>query len=664
VSHIVIWGKARELLAGEMPPGIVAEEVVAFGELRAAVENSGATLVVADPDRLAEGGAHLEAWLADGARLKTLVVAVAEPKDADDLLRRFRFLDDYLVKPVTPQRLRLRLDRAIDAIHSRRVIQQLDLALTRKSEELRDLNKIGVALSAERDINKLLELILAKSREITAADAGSLYLVERGKDDESAADDRLRFKLTQNDSVSYPFEERTMPLSEESIAGYAALTGQAVNVADVYHLPPGSRYSGSAGFRSFDQKSGYRTKSTLVVPMKDHEEKVIGVVQLINKKKDPGMVLRPVALVEEGVIPFTAVDEELVTSLASQAAVAFENTLLIQGIRKLFESFVGAAVTAIESRDPTTSGHSGRVAILTVGLAEKVDATEGRFKEVRFTRDQLEEIRYASLLHDFGKVGVREKVLIKGKKLFVGEMLVVRQRLAYVKRTLEVEQLRAKLDQVLAGRASPELLAEMDRAYEERQGEVDALMRLILQANEPSILEEESFRALMDLPNRTFSDMDGNRQPFLTVNEVAALSIRRGSLSEKERREIESHVTHTFKFLSQIPWTGEFRKVPEIAFAHHEKLDGTGYPRRLKATEIPIQSKMMTIADIYDALVAWDRPYKKSVPTQRALDILVEEAGAGKLDLELLNVFIEAKVYERTLPRAGTEAELVPGSRP
>jgi hypothetical protein len=198
----------------------------------------------------------------------------------------------------------------------------------------------------------------------------------------------------------------------------------------------------------------------------------------------------------------------------------------------------------------------------------------------------------------------------------------------------------------------------MDRAHDERQAEIDALLRMINQANEPAILEEESVRALMDLPNRSFTDMDGNRQPFLTPNEVQALSIRRGSLSEKERREIESHVTHTFRFLSEIPWTGEYRRVPEIAYAHHEKLDGTGYPRKLPAAEIPIQSKMMTICDIFDALVAWDRPYKKSVPVERALHILGEEAASGKLDKDLLGVFIEARIYEKTLPKAGAEAEV------
>jgi HD domain len=211
---------------------------------------------------------------------------------------------------------------------------------------------------------------------------------------------------------------------------------------------------------------------------------------------------------------------------------------------------------------------------------------------------------------------------------------------------------------VMAGQASAELLSQMDRAHDKGLEEIDQILRMVLQANEPTILEEESFRALMDLPNRTYADGEGNRQPFLSTDEVSALSIRKGSLSEKERREIESHVTHTFKFLSQIPWTTEFRRVPDIAYAHHEKMDGTGYPRKLAAAEIPIQSRMMTISDIFDALVAWDRPYKKSVPVERALDILRDEARGGKLDMLLLEVFVDAKVYEKTLPRAGAPAEL------
>ena len=253
------------------------------------------------------------------------------------------------------------------------MIPQLDQALARKSQELHELNNIGVALSAERDIDKLLELILAKSREITAADAGSLYLVDRGEDETSQADDLLRFKLTQNDSVAVPFEEFTMPLNESSIAGYAALTGQIVNVARRLQPAAGSPFKIP---RSFDEQSGYRTKSMLVVPMRDHENKVIGVVQLINKKRDPKTVLQPGGAGGRGGHPLHRRRRGAGPSLASQAAVAFENTLLIQDIKALFDAFVRASVTAIESRDPTTSGHSGRVAVLTVGIAEKVDALE------------------------------------------------------------------------------------------------------------------------------------------------------------------------------------------------------------------------------------------------------------------------------------------------
>ncbi len=657
MANIIIWGKTRELISGQLPPGVSTREVATLAELKKYLDSKGGTLVLVHPGHLDAESAALAEWLDNGGKLQALFVAVAEGDEADAVLERYTFLDDLLFKPVTPARIRLRLDKALDAIHNRRVIAQLDGALVRKSEELHELNKIGVALSAERDINKLLELILGKSREITAADAGSLYLVQRGKDANAIADDQIKFELAQNESLpDLHFEKRTMPLDKGSLAGYVALTGQPVNVADAYNLPKDSTFQIS---RAFDQRSGYKTKSVLVVPMKDHQDKVVGVVQLINKKREPGTVLQPVSLVDEAVIPFTSVDQELVTSLASQAAVAFENTLLIQDMRNLFEAFVNASVSAIESRDPTTSGHSTRVADLTVGIAEKVDTLEtGPFKDVSFTRDQLQEIKYASLLHDFGKVGVREKVLIKGKKLYVGEMLLIRQRIAYIRRSLEAESLRTKLDQVLSDPSSKELLSQIDRDYDLRREEIDQIQRMVLQANEPTILEEESFRALMDLPKRTFTDIDGNRQPFLTPNEVSALSIRRGSLSEKERREIESHVTHTFKFLSQIPWTGEFSRVPEIAYAHHEKLDGTGYPRKLTATEIPIQSKMMTISDIFDALVAWDRPYKKSVPIEKALDILREEASHGKLDTGLLQLFIEAKIYEKTLPKAGAEAQV------
>jgi HD-GYP domain-containing protein (c-di-GMP phosphodiesterase class II) len=642
MPDVLIWGRIEDVIGGPPPEGLT---FLACDTLEALQKAAGTqpSLILVDPDRIAPAREAVAGWLAQGGAAGIPVLAAAPAGATETLAEELPFLDGILAQPVSGARLKSRLARA--AQH-RAPVRRLQDAFARQGRDLHELNKIGVALSAQRDIRKLLELILTRGRELTRADAGSLYLVERGIDHEGTGDDVLRFKWTQNDSVKVPFEEFTMPLAQTSIAGYAALTGNVVNVADAYALPPGSPF---AYGRSFDERSGYRTKSILTVPMRDHKGEVIGVVQLINKKKNARARLAP-GTVDAEVVPFATVDEEMVSSLASQAAVAFENTRLIQDIRTLFDSFVSASVSAIESRDPTTSGHSARVAQLTVGLAEQVDRlTSGPFREVRFSKDQLQEIRYASLLHDFGKVGVREKVLIKGKKLYVGEMLVIRQRFAFIQRTLEAEHYKAQLEAVREGRATPELLARLERDHAQRLAEIDEMLEMIAAANEPSILEEESFRALMDLTSRSYADAGGERQPYLTPNEAQALAIRRGSLSEKERREIESHVTHTYSFLSKIPWTGEFRRVPEIAYAHHEKMDGTGYPRRLAADQIPLQSRMMTIADIFDALVAWDRPYKKSVPVARALDILREEAGAGKLDARILDLFVDSRVYEPVL---------------
>ncbi len=655
MPNVLVWGKTRDLTAGDLPPGLSVVEVSSLDEARSQADSHG-TLLLTDSATIAAHEEAIQKWLRGDGATSMLLVAVAEAKAGDEVLRRFPFVDDLLVKPVTAGRLRLRLDRAFDALHNRRVVRQLEQALERKGEELHELNEIGVALSAERDINKLLDLILKKSREITTADAGSLYLVERGKDQKVQTDDRLRFKLTQNDSVQVPFEEQLMPLSETSIAGYAALTGKGVNVADAYNLAPGSPFQIS---RSWDEQSGYRTKSMLAVPMRDHKEEVIGVVQLINKKRDATAVLQPVAVVDEEVIPFTAVDEELVTSLASQAAVAFENTLLIQDIKRLFEAFVQASVITIEKRDPTTSGHSGRVATLTVELAERVDAaTTGLFREQHFTRDQIQEIRYASLLHDFGKVGVKEKYLLKAKKLYDSNLDLIVQRFAYIQRTQEVEYLNAKMKQIEQG-APRESLAQTEHEYQVRREETARLLETIRAANTPSILEEEGVRTLLlQLAKRMYPDVAGHQRPYLTEREVEYLSVSRGSLSARDREEINKHVDLTYDFLKELPWTSDFGAVPEIAWAHHEKLDGSGYPRGLTEPEIPIQSKMMTISDIYDALTAKDRPYKPAVPVDRALDILrKEEAGRGKIDRDLLDLFIGAKVYEKTARGARAEAE-------
>jgi len=495
--------------------------------------------------------------------------------------------------------------------------------LDRLSVELRDLNSIGVRLSAERDLKRLLELILTKAREITHSDAGSLYLVEES----DTGDRRLRFTLTQNDSVDVPFEQFTIPINGESVAGYVALTGQVVDLADAYHPPLGSTFKVN---RAFDTQIGYRTKSMLVVPMKTQKEEIIGVLQLINCKPDLQRRFASPAEIEREVEPFGVRYTDFAVSLASQAAVALENSRLYESIQTLFEGFVKASVTAIESRDPTTSGHSFRVAELTVGLAETVDRTpSGPYGDVRFSPDEMKEIRYASLLHDFGKVGVREEVLVKAKKLYPNHLELIKQRVEVIRRGLELKYSRRKIEYLLQkGREQFAAHAEgLDAELASFVAELDDGLASVIAANEPSVMPEDFASA------------------------IQRLAIPRGTLTETERKQIESHVVHTFQFLAQIPWTREIRNIPEIARSHHEKLNGSGYPYGWTSDQIPLQSKIMTISDIYDALTAADRPYKKATSVEQALDILDYERKAGNIDGTLLALFIEAKVYERTRPR-------------
>jgi HD-GYP domain-containing protein (c-di-GMP phosphodiesterase class II) len=652
MAHLIIWGDPRSLLAGGAHAG--AEEVRTFAALERALDGrAAAALVLAAPEQIESDPDAVKAWLGNGAAKRVWLVAVADPAEGDQLLQRYPFLHDVVARPVSSARLQRTLERAFETMNSDRAFGQLHDAFVRRGEELRVLNDIGIKLTAERDIKKLLHLILLKSREITVADAGSLYLVERAGAKGHEGVDRLKFKLAQNDTMPLPFEERVMPLDTSSIAGYVAVTGRKQKLEDAYHPPEGVPFQID---RTFDEVSGYRSKSMLVVPMRDHRNTVIGVVQLINKKRERTAVLRPRALVEEQVIPFTSVDEDLVESLTSQAAVAFENTDLLERMRLLFDDFVHAAVKAIEKRDPTTSGHSERVAILTVGLMMKVDQiSSGPLAGERYTPEQVEEVRYASLLHDFGKVAVQEKYLRKGNKLYASQLIALRQRFAYILKSIEADHLRAKLAALEKGGASRDELAGIDAEFERRRSEAVRVQKMVEQANQPTIVEENRFQALMDLPSRRFANFDELQafdvnawaeSPYLSTDEVEALSIRQGSLSDFEREQIQEHVTETWKFLQTLPWTGELQRVPEIAYAHHEKLNGTGYPRKLKGAEIPRQSQMMTISDIFDALIATDRPYKKAASEEKAREILHDEARRGRVDPELLQVFLEAEHWQ------------------
>jgi HD-GYP domain-containing protein (c-di-GMP phosphodiesterase class II) len=514
----------------------------------------------------------------------------------------------------------------------------------RLERELSELNAIGIQLSAERDLGLLLETILTKAREITRSDAGSLYLVEES----AGGERRLRFALAQNASVELTFQAVTLPLDEASVAGYVALTGEVVNLADAYTPPPGSRFQIN---RWFDEHAGYRTMSMLVVPMRTPQGDTLGALQLINCKPEFAIYLRSPADVERHVRPFDERHVRLAGSLASQAAVALANRRLYESISELFEGFVKASVTAIESRDPTTSGHSFRVADLTVGLAEIVHrARTGPYRDLHFTADELREMRYAALLHDFGKVGVREHVLVKSKKLYPGDLDRIRHRIELLMQDLELRTTRRKLDHATrrGQQGYAERAAALDAELAVAIAEINEALDVILTMNEPSVHSQDFASQLLRITARSWEDHRGRRRTLLTPDEASVLAIARGSLTDAERREIQQHVVHTFQFLAQIPWTHELRRIPEIAGAHHEKLDGTGYPFGASAASIPVQSRMMTIADIYDALTATDRPYKKAIRVEEALDTLRDEQRAGALDGGLLDLFIEARVFDRS----------------
>jgi HD-GYP domain-containing protein (c-di-GMP phosphodiesterase class II) len=549
----------------------------------------------------------------------------------------------HLPENPAPPVLMSAIKRGYQFIHQKLRADQLERHLGDRTRELREMSEVGIALSAERDHAVLLTTILSKARELSRADAGSLYLLEQMEGKGQV----LRWKLAQNESIDVDFEEKVLPITRSSLAGFVAMTGETLVIDDAYNLPPDAEYSIN---RSFDETNNYRTKSLLVFPMTNHDGDTIGVLQLINRKRTGARMKLTAATVPDAVVPFDEETVELMRSLAGQAAVSVENNLLYESIERLFEGFVTASVTAIEQRDPTTSGHSFRVADLTVELARVIDKTDfGKYRDVRFSMDQVREIRYASLLHDFGKVGVREQVLVKEKKLYPSQLETIRSRFDFVMKSAENEGNRKKLDFLLKnGRDGFDEYSK--RIDDETREEIERLQKdyaFVAQSNEPTVLPEGEFKYLQQLAQRGYEDLRGDRHLLLNASEAKILSIRKGNLDAAERNEIESHVTHTFNFLQKIPWTKDLMKVPDIAYAHHEKLNGRGYPRKLNADDIPLQSRMMTISDIYDALTANDRPYKRAVSTDRAIDILRMEVNDGLLDTSLVDVFVEAKVYTR-----------------
>lgn len=524
------------------------------------------------------------------------------------------------------------------------------------ASRMQSLMEVGLALSSERELSKLMQILLENSMEVTQAEGASVYLVEH----RSARDygnvislqtkPVLRFLRSTNRRIGNIERSGILDVDASSIAGYVCMTRQSVNIKDCYNLPEDSPFKFNP---QYDAEYGYVSKSMMAIPMVTSGGKIRGVIQLVNKLSDKGLktLNETGKLATSNIVGFTNEDEELLNVFASHAAIAIENSKLTESIENLFESFVRASVKAIEARDPTTSGHSDRVAMMTVELARAAhNVGEGPYKELRFTETQIRELRYAALLHDFGKIGVSEPVLLKKKKLLDRELESVLIRFDALVHREENELLNSLCLKLINNSKENSKSFDPEMAYHQAKAQIDTLkMRVktlkghVITANEPQIMSHDfNIDQLVEKIVR-INEMFNNK--ILTLGEIKTLSIARGSLTPDERKEVESHVSHTYEFLKQIAWTEDLSHITEIAHCHHEKMDGTGYPRGIGGEQIPIQARMMTIADIYDALTAFDRPYKKSLSPARALEILVKDARAQKIDGYLLKIFIEAGVF-------------------
>lgn len=540
---------------------------------------------------------------------------------------------------------RLRVLRAAGMLSAARLTAvRRGCALAHAREEVHEINQIGMSLMEERDLSVLLHRILEQSKRLTKSDAGALMLIE--KDEHGKP--RLRMTLYHIDSLTNlpDLGAITYAVDSTNAIGHAVVVGEPVVIADAYDLPPDAPYFVE---KWFDLQYGYRTRSMLVAPMVDRRNDVVGVLVLLNRKTEPGAKITSKAAADRYVRPYTGRVVRLARALASQAAVCIENTQLHGQVQHLLESFVKAAASAIDERDPTTAGHSVRVAALTTALAAAVEHEDrGPYKSVRFTRAEMRELKFAALLHDLGKLGVREDVLTKAKKLPPNLWERVQARFTLIRQSMQLEH-EKKLARLTSEGAAPALTQRLDEVFGEELQELELAWTIVRSANEPTPFPETPDPELIEIARHTFEGTDGTMLPYLTQEELRFLQIPYGTLDPMERAEVESHVDQTFRFLAQIPWTDDLKNMPRYAGMHHEKLNGSGYPRRIKDKEIPIQARMLAIADIFDALTESDRPYKRAVAPEEALAVLQSEASAGLLDPELVRIMAESQCYKKIL---------------
>jgi len=495
-------------------------------------------------------------------------------------------------------------------------------------ERLEQLNLIGASLSGERDINRLLELILTAAKSITRADGGTLYRV--------TPENTLRFEIVRTSSLKYylggtsgnPVPFYPIQLYKDGrpnhsmVAAHAALTGKTVNIADAY-TADGFDFSGT---RAFDAKTGYRSKSFLTVPMRNHEHETIGVLQLINAQD----------MRSGEIAPFSASDQRLAESLASQAAIALSNRMLINQLEQLFESFINLINSAIDEKSPYTGGHCQRVPVLTMLLAEAVNETRsGPLADFHMTEKDRYELKIAGLLHDCGKVTTPVHVVDKATKLetIYDRIHLIDTRFEILKRDLELEEARGRLDRA---------------QVQKRLRELDDDRRFLHACNiGGERMRDEDVERVRRIAAYRWRDVTGHEANFLSEDEVRNLTIRAGTLTDEERKIINHHIVATIKMLEALPWPKHLTKVPEYAGGHHERMDGKGYPKGLTREQMSVQARCMGIADIFEALTARDRPYKKGKTLSESLEILGRMKLNHHIDPDLFDIFVRRKVYRR-----------------
>ena len=508
-------------------------------------------------------------------------------------------------------------------------------------ERIKGLNQIGIALSAEHDIERLLEDIVARTKEITEADGGTLYLIENNK---------LLFKVVQTDTLNIKMGGKSgkitwspLPMyledgrpNKKMVAVMCALEGRVINIPDVYKAE-GFSFDGT---KKFDKSTGYRSKSMLVIPLHDHENKIIGVLQLINKQD----------FLNNRVIPFSQEDETITLSLASQAAVAITKVKLIDELEKLLEAFLKSIIYAIGKKSPYTAGHIKRMVALSLMIAKSVSADTQSYPKIHYTDDAMQELNFAALMHDIGKLATPEQVVDKATKLekIYDRVHVIKMRIELIKKEFEIAYLKKEITQ---------------EEYEKNIQELDGYYKVIEKSNiGVEYTPDESVNLFEMLAKKSYK-INGKSYRVLTKDEAYNLSVRKGTLTDEERQIINDHAAISLEILKKLPFPQKYKDIPEIAGSHHEKINGTGYPRGLKGDEISFEARILAIADIFEALTASDRPYKKANKLSTAMKILYFMAKENELDKGLVKYFYKSGIYkkyaEKFLPPKNIDAVTV-----